>query len=286
VSVFTKILVPFDNNIRSIRALEYAAMFATGIGAKITALHVADPKNYHTKEEFDKELADLVETELRPKLANIQRNYPDIRKIDLQIRGMDKPIHRHIIDFANENGTDFIVMRSHGLSQANDWELHFKSTNAYKVLLEAPCPVFTFTQIPDDPKMENILVPLDLSEGSMFKLPFAVTLARHFNANIHLLFASEYREDYSELNRQMNEIYQDLSAQGINIIKGDIHISTMPDAIFTYFEDHDIDLVVIMSRPGFKWSDIWVSPKAKRIVSLSKVPVVSLRTDKPYDVGI
>jgi nucleotide-binding universal stress UspA family protein len=39
-----KILVPFDNNLRSIAALDYAAMFATGIEANITALHLADPQ--------------------------------------------------------------------------------------------------------------------------------------------------------------------------------------------------------------------------------------------------
>ena len=228
----------------------------------------------------------MVETELRPKLAEIQKNYPDIRKIDLQIRGLERAIHRHILDFVSENNIDFLVMRSHGLSQANDWELHFKTTNAYKVLLEAPCPVFTFTQIPDHPKMKNILIPLDLSEGSLYKIPFAITLAKQFGASIHLLCASEYREDYSELQKQLDDVNNELSDQGIKTIKSEIQISTMPEAIFSYYNQADIDLVIIMSRPGFKWSDLWVSPKAKRIVSLSKVPVVSLRTDKPFDVGI
>lgn len=286
MTAFTKILVPFDDNIRSIRALEYAAMFASGIGAGITALHIADPKNYHTKEEFDNELSKMVETELRPKLGEIQRNYPDIRKIDLQIRGLERAIHRHILDFVSENNVDFLVMRSHGLSQANDWELHFKTTNAYKVLLEAPCPVFTFTQIPDHPKMKNILVPLDLSEGSLYKIPFAITLAKQFAASIHLLCASEYREDYSELQKQLDDVNEELAKQGVKTIKSEIQINTMPEAIFSYYDQANIDLVIIMSRPGFKWSDLWVSPKAKRIVSLSKVPVVSIRTDKPYDVGV
>jgi nucleotide-binding universal stress UspA family protein len=282
----TNILVPFDDNIRSIRALEYAAMFATGIGAKITALHIADPKDYHSKEEFDKNLQGLVENQLRPKLAEIQRNYADIRKIDLQIKGLEYSIHQHIIDFAVEKQIDFIVMRSHGLTHSDDWELHFKSTNAYKVLLDAPCPVFTFTQVPDMPKMKNIVVPLDLSEGSLYKIPFAITLAKQFNAKLHLVTSSEYQEDQPELNRQMDELYNRLTSGGIKAIKGGIFTGTLPEAIFTYCDRSEIDLVIIMSRPGFRWSDLWVSPKAKRIVSRSKVPVVSLRTEKPYDAGI
>jgi nucleotide-binding universal stress UspA family protein len=282
----TNILVPFDDNIRSIRALEYAAMFATSIGAKITALHIADPKDYHSKEEFDKDLLGLVENQLRPKLAEIRRNYTDIRKIDLQIRALEYSIPQHIIDFALEKQIDFIVMRSHGLSQAHDWELHFKSTNAYKVLLDAPCPVFTFTQAPDTPKMKNIVLPLDLSEGSLFKVPFAITLAEQFNAKLHLVTSSEYKEDQVELNRQMDDIYSKVTASGINVVKGEVFTGTLPEAIFSYCQQHTIDLVIIMSRPGFRWSDLWVSPKAKRIVSLSKVPVVSLRAEKPFDVGL
>lgn len=282
----TNILVPFDDNIRSIRALEYAAMFATGIGAKITALHIADPKDYHSKAEFDKDLQDLVENQLRPKLFEIQKNYADVRKIDLQIRGLEYSISQHIIDFAVEKQIDFIVMRSHGLTHADDWELHFKSTNAYKVLLDAPCPVFTFTQAPDTPKMKNIVVPLDLSEGSLFKVPFAITLAEQFNAKLHLVTSSEYKEDQAELNRQMDEIYSKVTASGINVVKAEVFTGTLPEAIFSYCEQRQIDLVIILSRPGFRWSDLWVSPKAKHIVSRSKVPVVSLRTEGPFSVGI
>lgn len=283
---FTKILVPFDDNIRSIRALEYAAMFASGIGANITALHISDPKDYHTKEEFDKELSEMVEVQLKPKLVEIHKRYQDIKTIDLQIRGMEKSIPGHILDFANDNATDFIVMRSHGLSQADSWELNFKSTNAYKVLLEAKCPVFTFSQIPDNPKIKEILMPIDLSEGSLYKIPFAITLAKQFNARIHVLTSSEYKEDHPELNDQLNEICDELNERGVELVKSKINTSTLPEAIFSYCKEVAIDLIVIMSRPGFKWSDLWVSPKAKRIISMSTVPVVSLHSDRPYDVGI
>jgi len=96
-------------------------MFASGIGAKITALHIAYPKDYHSKEEYDRELTDMVEQQLQPELREIHKHYSDIRKIDLQIRGMDKPIPEHIIVFALEHQIDSIVMRSHGLTQGDDW---------------------------------------------------------------------------------------------------------------------------------------------------------------------
>lgn len=286
MSTFKKILVPFDDNMKSIGALEYAAMFASGIGAKITALHLANPKDYHTKDEFRKELGEMVEQQLRPKLLDIQKTYPDIKKIDLQIRGLEKPVYDHIVEFAGENDIDFIVMRSHGLPDMDDWELHLRNTNAYNVVLESPCPVFTFTQIPTQPKMKNILVPLDLSEGSMYKVPFAMSLAGQFGATLHLVSASEHKEDHDQLQQQLNELRNDLSDRNIQVVSNGLYPGTLPAAIAAYTEQADIDLVVIMSRPGFRWSDLWVSPKAKRIISHSKVPVVSIRSNKPLEVDL
>lgn len=278
-----RILVPFDDNSRSIAALDYAAMFASGIGAKITAFHLADPKEFHSLTEFNKDLADLVDDTLRPKLKQIQHTYPDIHKIDLQIRGLQKSIHQHIIDFAIENDIDFIILRSHGLPDEKDWELHFQNTIAYKVVLEAPCPVFTFTKYPASPKINNILVPIDLSEGSLYKVPFALRLAKQYSATLHILSASEHQDDHEELKQLLDDIENDLKRNS-KVVKHGVYKSTIPAAI-TYCTDIiDIDLVLIMNRPGFRWSDLWISPKAKRIISHSKAPVISIRSNKPVEI--
>ena len=278
-----KILVPFDNNLRSIAALDYAAMFATGIEAKITALHLADPDDYRSISEYNNEIAELVNDDLLPKLKDIQSNYPDIQKIDLQIRGLQKPIHEHIIDFAAENEIDFIILRSHGMPGEDDWEDHFKNTIAYKVVLESLCPVFTFTKIPELPKIQNILVPLDLTEGSLFKVPFAINLAMQFGAKLHLLSSSEHEDDLEELKDQLYEIEEEVRYKKVDV---EHHLvqSTLPEAIAAYTANHKIDLTIIMNRPGFRWSDLWISPKAKRIITHSQVPVISLRSSKPVDI--
>lgn len=286
MSQFKKILVPFDDNERSIRALEYAAMFASGMGASITALHLANPEVYQSKADFQKDLNQLVETRLRPKLVEIQKQYPDIVKIDLQIRGLQKSIYRHIISFAQENQIDFLVMRNHGLAEGGDWESHFKNTTAYNVVLEAPCPVFTFTHLPQNPKMKNILIPLDLSDGSLYKIPIAVNLARQFDATLHLVSGSENLDEHPELVQQIEEISASLQKMGLKVIKNGVFSDSLPKTIEAYTGRSHIDLVVIMSRPGFRWSDLWVSPKAKQIISQSSVPVFSIRADRPLETGL
>ena len=219
MSGLMKILVPFDDNTISVAALEYAAMFASGINAKIIAFHLADPKDYRTKVDFQEDVEEMVNQKLRPKLREIQKSYPDIKKIDVQIRGLSKEISRHILDFAGENDINFIIMRSHGKNKGNDWEKFFQKTNAYKVILEADCPVFTFTKPPENPKLDNILVPLDLTPGTIYKIPLAAAFAKQFNAKIHLFSASEHLDDKPQLQDQLNEIYDDLAGKGLKIVK-------------------------------------------------------------------
>jgi nucleotide-binding universal stress UspA family protein len=281
-----KILVPFDDNHRSIQALEYAAMFASGIGAKITALHVADRKDYKSKEQFQNSLDTMINNQLRPRLSMIQQSYPDVHSIDLQIKGLDQPLHRHIIEFAALQDFDFIILRSHGLPDATDWELKFKSTTAYKVVLEAFCPVFTFTEDISSKTIKEILLPLDLVDGTLYKVPIAVNIACQFNATIHILSSSEQLETHPELEKQVIEIEKDLQRQSVKAIRNEVTSGDLPSAIEKYVNSNQIDLMIIMNRPGFRWSDMWVSPKAKKIICHSKVPVISVRANQPMDAGL
>ena len=283
---FKKILVPFDDNERSIKALEYAAMFASGLGAKITALHVADAKDYRSKQEFQASLKGLIDSKLQPALNRIQKRYADIVKIDLQVRGMDKPLHQHIVSFAKEHAVDFLIMRSHGEAVLDDWESIFKKTTAYKVVLDAPCPVFTFTQVPEQPQLRQMLVVVDQSEGSLYKIPLAVGIARQFDATIHIVAAAEDEDDQDQLKQTLDTLCEQLDKDNVKLIRGSVLSTTLPQAILEYATDHMVDLVVIMSRPGFRWSDLWVSPKAEQIINLSRVPVLSVRSNKPVEIGL
>ncbi|MEM7109252.1 MAG: universal stress protein [Bacteroidota bacterium] len=281
-----KIVVPFDADDRSLKALTYAAKLATGLGAHIIALHVFDADQFGSKAQFQTEFDHLINKRLKPLLMRIGEAYPKVKKIQLQTLGKTHSLPRHIIEFAATHQIDFIVMRSHGLADMNDWERHFRTINAYQVVLEAQCPVFTFTETSTHPQLKHILVPIDLSDGSLFKVPLAVSLAQKFGACLHLLSASEYKEDHEELQEKLDNVRGQIANEGVRLKSNPIFVGTLREAVQSYAKSTEIDLVTIMSRPGFRWSDIWVSPKAKRIISRSRVPVLSLRSKQPFDPAI
>lgn len=282
----SKILVPFDNNVRSIKALEYAAMIASAFGAGITALHLADPKDFKSKADFQKSLQSIVDQQLRPELKAIQKDFPNIKKIDLQVLGKSHALDRHILDFASKNDTDLIVMRSHGQSKTDSWEPFIKDTNAYKVVLEADCPVFTFTQYLATRQISNILLPLDMSEGSTYKVSFAVHIAKLFNARVHLLSSSEEKEEAASLGSQLQEVANQISKAGCQVITSTVGKEPLREAVLTYIEEGKVDLLMLMTRPTFRWSDLWISPTAKNLLANSKVPIINIRSLSPIDVEI
>ncbi|GAB5522822.1 MAG: hypothetical protein Roseis2KO_06940 [Roseivirga sp.] len=286
MSIINKILVPFNNNRDSLSALEFAASVSAVTGARITALHLADPENYPDKRAFQKDLVRVLDQHLQPKLNEIHKRYPQVTKIDLQTRGLQKPVHDHILDFAAENSIDLIVMKTEGLFHLNDWEAHFTSSNSYKVVLEAECPVFTFTQSMAQTDFQHILVPLDLTDGSLYKVPLAIAFARYFGATLHLLSASEHSDDHPELQNQLDDIEIELQQRGVKVVKARLMKETISGAIDLYIEQQSIDLIMIMNRPGFRWSDLWVSPAAKRLICFSEIPILSIRSQEPQQIGI
>ncbi len=281
-----KILVPFDDDQRSLSALDYAAMLALVMKGDIMVMHVADAQDYTDSVQAKDFSTTLVRDKLRPKLALIQKRYPSIRKIDLRIVGSKAQLHEHIITFAKENRINMIVMRHHKLPDISDFELHFLNTTAYNVVLNAPCPVFTFANTVPKSVMKNILLPLDLSDGSLYKIPQAVLLARHFSATLHLLSATEDKGKEVALREQLDTTADELSAKGLRVKSSGVHKGTLLSAIERYTQVQEMDLIVIMSFPGFRWSDLWVSPKAKQLISRSKTPMLSIRAEETIEVDL
>lgn len=280
-----KILVPLDFSPRSFGALQYASMLANNIEGSIIGLILAHPKDYNSKKDFQAQVYALAEQKLRPILDEMNDLYPNVKKIKLEFRGVKKDIDEHILEFAKAEKVDFIILRNHGVLESPDWEQKFNSTTAYKVSLDASCPTFTFTSIPENPVLKNILVPLDTTDGSAYKLSVAEFLAKQFNAKLHLLSASSNTDDFNALQKIQDECYSMLNNKGLKVVKSDVLYKDIYSAIESYTQNFDIDLIIIMSRPGFRWSDLWISPIAKKIISKSKVPVLSVRANELIKLG-
>lgn len=131
---YTNILVPYDDSEQSQRALQAAIDLSTGVGhhVKITVLHVTyftdvdDPSfdvaarmagapvlDADTKKEVRKNLLESYENDIKEKIEKFFESLPD--NVDLKIDVKDGKPQSLIVEYADDNDIDCIVMGSRGL---------------------------------------------------------------------------------------------------------------------------------------------------------------------------
>jgi nucleotide-binding universal stress UspA family protein len=139
-----RMLVPVDFSDHSQRALAMAQTFAERAGATIDLLHVIEqivhPAFYSTGKtsllELDSELAERCRDNL-VKLAE-EAGGPQVPVTPHVVEGRAT---REIVRFAEEHGSDVIVIATHGLTGLKHFLLGSVTT---KVVRRAPCPVLTY----------------------------------------------------------------------------------------------------------------------------------------------
>jgi len=142
------ILVPIDFSDFSRKALKYALPFAEKYGAKLTLLHVVEPRVYPENyfdvlvpAEMEQVNMQLAATS-RKRLAELRRQEVDPKiTSDILVR-MGKP-YAEIIRAVKECDIDLIIIATHGYSGLKHV---FMGSTAERVVRHAPCPVLTVRQ--------------------------------------------------------------------------------------------------------------------------------------------
>lgn len=137
-----RILVPLDLSEHSRRALTYAKKLAASYDARIDLLHVivalAHPGIYgmipNPTPEVTKDLKKRVKQEMRRRIEEAKG--PEVEVAFHLVRG---DASGSILDFAEEQGTDLIVMTSHGLTGLDRFML---GSVTEKVMRSARCPIY------------------------------------------------------------------------------------------------------------------------------------------------
>jgi nucleotide-binding universal stress UspA family protein len=143
-------------------------------------------------------------------------------------------------------------------------------------------------------EFERILFPVDFSDVSPKIVPFVITMAQKFNAEVHLLFvahawvyfATEMYVASETVSRMESEIIQGATKKMAEFLEEFVkdHVSYRTkivvgdpaEEIISYIQSKKIDLV-IMGTHGRKGLDrILFGSVADRVVKMSPVPVMSI----------
>jgi nucleotide-binding universal stress UspA family protein len=192
----TSVLCPVDFSESSRGALRYAAVIASGIGARLTLLAVNDPMlleaseltagGSHLAEETVREVKKFVRETCE------QSALPSDLKLQVATGKPAPEILRH----ARDLGCDLIVMGSHGATGFR--KLFFGSTTE-RVLRETTVPVLVTPGTdpgplgPEDVRkaVRRVLVPVDLTAATPHQLAAARATAEELHVPLLLLHVIE-----------------------------------------------------------------------------------------------
>jgi nucleotide-binding universal stress UspA family protein len=142
--MFRKILLATDGSAASMHAARLAVKLARSLGARLTALYVVDPYPYLGIGDTN-----LMGLQAYLSTANVHAGRAlqevaalcsqDGKPVDVQLRrAEDMPAAKGILDAAQEEGADLIVVGSHGRSGINRLML---GSIASKVVSQSTIPV-------------------------------------------------------------------------------------------------------------------------------------------------
>lgn len=141
-----KILVPIDFSPQSKAALGYAEAFAQQSGAELLVVHIIDPKIQDLKGlNRDDTLVALYEA--------LHALKPADEKIECSYQIVEGAAAKSIVDLANEEQAEMIVMGTHGRTGMKRLVM---GSVAEAVVRNAKCPVLTLRDPAVKPEPETV----------------------------------------------------------------------------------------------------------------------------------
>lgn len=279
------------------QAMEHALYLASKASAELHMLHAIvlhedDPHNAaaHLTDLADvqRQLEKLATEEMKAELGT--RKPKEVRVTMAQERGISAS--QVILDYANGNAIDLIVMGTHGRQGLGHF---FLGSVAEKVVRLAHCPVLTIRER-EEPiaieQVERILLPIDFSEHSKVALRHGREIAAAYGARLQLLHVVEkplnppfYGAAVVELTpemegkakRAMEELEADVAGPKVD---SEIHVIEGRAArdIVDFAERHDSDLIVIGTHGLTGLQHLLLGSATEKVVRTAPCPVFTVKS--------
>lgn len=298
MTIYKNILVPLDGSELAEKAVRPAFRVATSMAERSVAvagdtvrlvllrvvspimLVAADPMLYD-------EMTRLNIDEAQAYLNTVRLSLPP-DQIHVETRVISGPPADSIVQFAEENQVDLILMSSHGRTGSSRWVY---GSVAEKVMHHAPCATVIIRAHVSVDMFQNrkILVPLDGSPLAECALEPALSLAKAVESDVILLRVASGREmgpevmtptgenmeatideltagEREEAEAYLQKIFNDHPNQHLFF---DVQTTTgdVAETIVSYADKHHIDLIVMSShgRSGIgRWLHGSVAEKVLR----------------------
>ena len=274
--MFERILVPLDGSALAECVIPHAIAIAKASTSQIFLLRILDPATSSKEVSFDPLDWQIRKAEAESYLKDILSKFEEF-SLPAHVEVLEGKAAENIIDYANDNKVDLIVLSSHGESGISGWNV---SSVVQKIILRARKSIMIIRayQPPASTgelvQYERVLVPLDGSQRAEIVLPFATTLAKMSDGQILVVHVIEKPEmprrthqskEDMELTEKVVERNRVIASEYLGELEErvdarvDTRILISDDASITlqeYAEQNGVDLV-LLSAHGYSGKPKW-----------------------------
>ena len=279
-----RILVPVDFSETGMLAIDHAASIAKSFSAHLYLLHVAKSIEYaYTGERHGTEAENVSEGH-HTASERIDKVVEDLRSryiINVSPLINVGKLAQGVNTICKDENIDLVIMGTHG---ASGFEEYVMGSNADKVVDAAPCPVITIQSPVTKTELTNIVMPIDNSFHSRQKIDYVITLAKHYNATIHLLGLYNNLVKEKKFNIKLESAEDAIKKAKLPYVKKVVNCHDVAIEAMKYSYEVRADLLVIMTdHEESRYSGFLLG--SKHVINHSKVPVMSIKPTEYYVTG-
>jgi nucleotide-binding universal stress UspA family protein len=276
--MFEHILLPLDGSSLAELVLPHAVALSEAFNSKLTLLRVVYKDNDEEQNNIVNPMAwQIKKSEAEAYLKSVHNHLAEVN-VDSKIKIMEGKPAQQIIDFAQNEGVELIIMSSHGSSGVSAWNIN---SNVQKVLLRAFVPVMIIRAYQEQAgsltglKYQRLFLPLDGSKRAECILPMAKSICSAQDSKVFLTHIIEEprlprQTPVSDEVKNIIEQLKDLNFKEAKTYLAQLKEQFEPDRVETIIESSEkpsitmhniidreqIDLVML-SAHGYSGESRW-----------------------------
>lgn len=274
------VLVAVDFSNTSIHALDYAIALANKMKSDI---HLIWVDKLSAQESVYPDTSAENRNEAKKRFEELVAQYKKslVREITIDYKLKKGKIYHEVDNLARQIDAELIVAGAHGIS---GYEEYWIGSNAYKIVSYATRPVITLRHdFPVGKGIRRIIMPMDGSQETLQKVPFAVTLAMLFKSEIHLVttHSSHLKSIQRMAEKQTQTALLYLRRFPVKVAEDTIVANDLTRAVLNYTASVDGDLIAMMTEQETP-ANILLGAQAQQLINQSPVPVLSIHPQEKF----
>jgi len=259
-----------------------AAKFAGKIGAEIQFLHVINWSEPETDEKGNKKVVDGDdETVLAKNLIEAEKKMKEWKKStdeSIPHQLIFGPITKSIIDYAEKNIFDLIVMGTKGATGLKSW---LSGSDTQFVVRNSTVPVLSLMCDRSDLEIKNLLLVHDFDNDddkyNMSCIKLLKAINSNFGSTINLLHITKNNEtDHQAL---INKLDNFAVKHEFCRYKSYVHRDSDIEAGVNHFNQmHDMDIIFIGTKIKTGWTRFLESDVAESMVKHTYKPIITFKS--------